>query len=243
MNMTKIALVTGGIKGIGAAISLALQAASYKVVANYVSSDQRAAEFAQSNDIMVKKWDVADFHACERAIAEIEQELGRNISILVNNAGITRDSMLHKMSPEYWNQVIQTNLGSCFNMCHAVIGKMRDQQFGRIINISSVNALMGQVGQTNYSAAKAGMIGFSKALARESASKNITVNTIAPGYIDTEMVRAVPEAVLNAIISNVPAKRLGLPEEIARTVVFLASDDAGFITGETISVNGGYYMS
>jgi acetoacetyl-CoA reductase len=241
--MSKIALVTGGIKGIGASISLALKAANYQVIANYVSNEEKAMEFSKKHGMTTKRWDVSDFEQCQKAITEIEQEFNGNIAILVNNAGITRDAMLHKMSYTQWSEVINTNLTSCFNMCHAVISKMREQQFGRIINISSVNGLMGQMGQVNYAAAKSGMIGFSKALAKESASKNITVNCIAPGYIDTEMVRAVPPIVLDSIIHQVPVRRLGNPDEIARAVVFLADENAGFITGETISINGGYYMS
>lgn len=240
--MQKLAIVTGGTRGIGAAISIALKNAGYLVVANYRSNDSQAKDFAQSQQIMVKKWDVSNFSACAEAVAQIEKELGVDVSILVNNAGIARDGMLHKMDEEMWNSVINTNLTSCFNMSHAVIGKMRNNKFGRIVNISSINGQAGQLGQTHYSAAKAGVIGFTKALALESAIKNITVNAIAPGYIATDMVAEIPEKILENIKSKIPLGRLGEPSEIARSVLFLIADDAGFINGSTLSVNGGQYM-
>lgn len=240
--MSTLALITGGTRGIGAAISIALKNAGYLTIANYSNNDENAKIFSDKTGIAIKKWDVGNYEACNNAINEIEKEFGEPITILVNNAGVTRDSMLHKMTLEQWNEVTNTNLTSCFNMCSSVISKMREREYGRIINISSVNALAGQAGQTNYSAAKAGIIGFSKALARETASKNITVNVIAPGYIATEMVAKVPEETLKKIISHIPVKRLGTPEEIARSVVFLADKEAGFITGETLSINGGHNM-
>lgn len=240
--MKRIALVTGGIRGIGGAISKELSQKGYRVIANYCKQDDIAKEFHKETGIELKRFDVSDFKACEQAVAEIEQEFGDNISILVNNAGITRDSMLHKMSPEDWNSVIDTNLNSCFNMSRAIINQMRAKEFGRIVSISSVNAQAGQAGQTNYSAAKAGIIGFTKALARESAAKGITVNAIAPGYIMTDMVSKVSQDVLDKIISMIPIKRLGQSHEIARAVAFLVAEEAGFITGETLAVNGGYNM-
>lgn len=240
--MARIALVTGGTRGIGAAISIGLKASGYKVAANYASNDEAAAKFNAEHGVATYKWDVTNVDACTQGIAQITRELGGNVDILVNNAGITRDGMMHKLSAADWYKVIDTNLTSCFNMSKAVIDAMRAGGFGRIINISSINAQAGQMGQTNYSAAKAGLLGFTKALALESAFKGITVNAIAPGYIDTEMVAAVPENVLKSIIAKIPVGRLGKPEEIARAVLFLASDDAGFITGETLSVNGGHHM-
>lgn len=240
--MGRIALVTGGTRGIGQAISLALQEAGYKVAANYASRDDAAKTFKSKTGIPVYKWDIADFDACQKGIAEVSRDLGGNVEVLINNAGITRDAALHKMKHEDWVAVIRTDLSSCFSMCHAVIEPMRQKKFGRIINISSINGQLGQFGQTNYSAAKAGVLGFTKALARETASKGITVNAIAPGYIDTEMVKAVNETVLKKIIENIPVGRLGRSEEIARAVVFLAADESSFITGETLSINGGQYM-
>jgi acetoacetyl-CoA reductase len=242
VKMKKLAIVTGGTRGIGAAISIELKKAGFDVAASFVANEEAAKEFEKKNGIKVYKWDVADYDSCMDTVRVIEKDFGKSVSVLVNNAGITRDTMLHKMSKEDWHAVISTNLTSCFNMCHAVIGKMRENEYGRIINISSINAQAGQMGQTNYSAAKAGLIGFSKALARESAAKGITVNSIAPGYINTEMVAKVPEEVLNKIIANIPVKRLGEATEIARAVLFLASEEAGFITGETLSINGGQYM-
>jgi acetoacetyl-CoA reductase len=240
--MSRLALVTGGTRGIGAAISIALKEAGYNVAANYASNDAAAKKFSDVTGINIYKWDVADFDECARGVKEITSDFGQSIDTLINNAGITRDGMMHKVTFKQWHEVIKTNLDSCFNMSHAVINAMRDNSFGRIINISSINAQAGQIGQTNYSAAKAGILGFTRALARESAAKGITVNAIAPGYIDTEMVAAVPKEVLDKIINQIPVKRLGQPHEIARAVVFLAGDDAGFITGETLSINGGDHM-
>jgi acetoacetyl-CoA reductase len=238
----KFALVTGGTRGIGAAVALALHQAGYKVVANYAQNDAKAKEFHLMTAIDIEKWNVADFEDCSAHVRRIEKKYGATVDVLVNNAGITRDSMMHKMPQQYWHEVLENNLNSCFNMSQAVINAMREKHFGRIINISSINALYGQIGQTNYSAAKAGMIGFTKALARESAAKGITVNAVAPGYILTEMVSVMPQTVLDEIIRHIPVKRLGQPEEVARAVLFLASEDSGFITGETLSVNGGHYM-
>ncbi|MCC0049122.1 MAG: beta-ketoacyl-ACP reductase [Rhodobiaceae bacterium] len=241
--MTRTALVTGGSRGIGAAISKALKDAGCKVAANYAGNDEAANAFKAETGIPVYKWSVADYDACVAGISQVEADLGP-IDILVNNAGITRDAMFHKMTPQQWNEVIGTNLTGLFNMSHPTFAGMRERGFGRIINISSINGQKGQMGQANYSAAKAGDIGFTKALAQEGAFKGVTVNAICPGYIGTEMVRAVPEDVLKSkILPQIPVGRLGEPEEIARCVVFLASDDAGFITGSTISANGGQYMS
>jgi acetoacetyl-CoA reductase len=238
----RIAIVTGGTRGIGAAISAALKAAGYKVAANYASRDEVAEAFKKDTGIAVFKWNIASFEECKAGVAKVEAELGGKVDILVNNAGITRDGAMHKMTPENWDTVIQTNLSSCFYMSRAVIDSMRDRNFGRIINISSMNGQLGQFGQTNYSAAKAGMFGFTKALARETAAKGITVNAIAPGYISTEMVQAVKPEVMDMIVKGIPVGRLGQPEEIARAVVYLADDHAGFITGETLSINGGQFM-
>jgi acetoacetyl-CoA reductase len=235
-------LVTGGSRGIGAAISIALKNAGYKVAANYAGNDEKAQAFKQETGIPVYKWDVSSYQACAEGIAKVEADLGP-VEVLVNNAGITRDAMFHKMTPEQWGEVIGTNLTGLFNMTHPLWSAMRDRGFGRVINISSINGQKGQMGQANYSAAKAGDLGFTKSLAQEGAAKGITVNAICPGYIGTEMVRAVPEKVLNErIIPQIPVGRLGEPEEIARCVVFLASDDAGFITGSTISANGGQFV-
>jgi len=240
--MTRAAVVTGGTRGIGAAISMALRAAGYKVAANYGGNDEAAQKFKAETGISVFKWDVGSYDACVAGLKTVEAELGP-VEILVNNAGITRDAMFHRMKPEQWTAVINTNLSSLFNMCRPLIEGMRDRNFGRIINISSINGQKGQMGQANYSAAKAGEIGFTKALAQENAKKGITVNAICPGYINTEMVQAVPKDVLDkSIIPLIPAGRLGEPEEVARCVVFLASDDAGFITGSTLSANGGQVM-
>ncbi|MCE6076247.1 beta-ketoacyl-ACP reductase [Agrobacterium vitis] len=240
--MSRVALVTGGTRGIGAAISTALKAAGYTVAANYAGNDEAAKAFEAETGIPVFKWDVSSYEASKQGIAAIEAALGP-VEILVNNAGITRDAMFHKMTPEQWNDVIGTNLTGLFNVTHPVWTGMRDRSFGRVINISSINGQKGQMGQANYSAAKAGDLGFTKSLAQEGAAKNITVNAICPGYIGTEMVRAIPEKVLNErIIPQIPVGRLGEPEEIARIVVFLASDDAGFITGSTISANGGQFF-
>jgi acetoacetyl-CoA reductase len=241
--MNRTALVTGGTRGIGAAISIALKQAGYRVAANYAGNDEAAAAFTAQTGIAAYKWDVSSYEACVTGIAKVEADLGP-VEILVNNAGITRDGMFHKMTPEQWNAVIGTNLSGLFNMTHPVWTGMRDRSFGRIISISSINGQKGQMGQVNYSAAKAGDLGFTKALAQEGAAKGITVNAICPGYIATEMVKAVPEKVLNEkIIPQIPVGRLGEPEEIARCVVFLASDDAGFITGATLTANGGQYMA
>ncbi|MEZ5871276.1 MAG: beta-ketoacyl-ACP reductase [Nitratireductor sp.] len=241
--MSKIALVTGGSRGIGAAISVALKNAGYTVAANYAGNDEAAAKFTAETGIKTFKWSVADYQACVDGIAKVEAELGP-IDVLVNNAGITRDAMFHRMTPEQWGEVINTNLNGLFNMTHPLWSGMRDRKFGRVINISSINGQKGQAGQANYSAAKAGDIGFTRALAQEGARAGITVNAICPGYIGTEMVRAIDEKVLNErIIPQIPVGRLGEPEEIARCVVFLASEEAGFITGSTISANGGQYFS
>ena len=239
--MGRVALVTGGTRGIGAAIGKALQAAGYAVAASYAGNDEKANAFKDETGIGVYKWDVSDGQSCVDGIARVEADLGP-IEILVNNAGITRDAMFHKMTVEQWNAVINTNLNSLFNMARPVWEGMRERGFGRIINISSINGQKGQMGQVNYSAAKAGELGFTKALAQEGARKGITVNAICPGYIGTEMVRAVPEKVMESIVAGIPVGRLGEPEEIARCVVFLASDDAGFITGSTLSANGGQVM-
>jgi len=236
-------LVTGGTRGIGAAISKALKAAGYKVGANYGGNDEAASKFKAESGVAVFKWDVSSFDACSAGLKKVEAEIGP-VEILVNNAGITRDAMFHRMTPEQWNAVIGTNLNSLFNMCRPVIEGMRSRKFGRIVNISSINGQKGQMGQTNYSASKAGDIGFTKALAQENAKAGITVNAICPGYINTEMVQAVPKDVLEKnILPLIPVGRLGEPEEIGRCVVFLASDEAGFITGSTLTVNGAQYIT
>ncbi|MBX3621232.1 MAG: acetoacetyl-CoA reductase [Rhizobacter sp.] len=241
--MARVALVTGGSRGIGAAVSKALQAAGYKVAANYAGNDEAAQRFKSETGIPVFKWSVADYDACAAGIKQVEAEVGP-IDVLVNNAGITRDAMFHRMSREQWQEVISTNLNGIFNMTHPIWPGMRDRKFGRIINISSVNGQKGQAGQVNYSAAKAGDIGFTKALAQEGARAGITVNAICPGYIGTEMVRAIDEKILSErIVPQIPVGRLGEPEEVARCVVFLAGDEAGFITGSTISANGGQYLA
>lgn len=241
--MDRVAIVTGGTRGIGAAVSTGLKAAGYTVAATYQGNEEAAAAFNTATGVAVYKWDVSSYEACAAGIAQVEADLGP-VSVLVNNAGITKDGMFHKMTPEQWYGVINTNLNSLFNMCRPLIDGMRERNFGRIINISSINGQKGQMGQVNYSAAKAGDIGFTKALAQENARKNITVNVICPGYIGTEMVRAIPQAVLEkSILPQIPVGRLGEPEEIARCVVFLAADGSGFITGSTLSANGGQYMS
>ncbi len=240
--MGRVALVTGGSRGIGAAISVALKAAGYTVVANYAGNDTAAQNFTAETGIPTYKWSVADYDACAAGIKQVEAEVGP-IDVLVNNAGITRDAMFHKMTPQQWREVIDTNLSGLFNMTHPLWPGMRDRKFGRVINISSINGQKGQAGQTNYSAAKSGDLGFTKALAQEGARAGITVNAICPGYIATEMVKAIDEKVLaERIIPQIPVGRLGEPEEIARVVVFLASEDAGFITGSTISANGGQFV-
>ena len=241
--MARVALVTGGTRGIGEAISKALKDAGYEVAATYGGNVEAAEAFTAATGIAAYCWDVGDFDACQAGIARIEADLGP-VDVLVNNAGITRDGMLHKSSLENWQAVIRTNLDSVFNMSRGVLEGMRARGFGRIVSISSINGQKGQMGQANYSAAKAGVIGFTKALAQENAFKGITVNAIAPGYIATEMVRAVPEEVLKTkILPLIPAGRLGEAEEIGRAVVFLAAEDAGFITGSTLTVNGGQYMT
>ncbi len=241
--MARVALVTGGTRGIGEAISIGLKDAGYSVAANYGGNDEAAAKFKDATGIPVYKFDVSNFEAVKAGVAQVESDLGP-IDVLVNNAGITRDGTLHRMSEENWRAVLSTNLDSLFNLTRCVIEGMRERGFGRIISISSVNGQKGQFGQSNYSTAKAGVIGFTKAVAQESAAKGITVNVVAPGYIGTEMVRAVPEDVLNSkILPLIPVGRLGEPEEVARCVTFLASEDAGFITGSTISANGGQYMA
>ena len=241
--MGRVALVTGGSRGIGAAISKALKEAGYTVAANYAGNDEAARKFTDQTGIKTYKWSVADYDACAAGIKQVEGDLGP-VEVLVNNAGITRDAMFHRMTPEQWREVIDTNLTGVFNMTHPVWAGMRERKFGRIINISSVNGQKGQAGQANYSAAKAGDIGLTRALAQEGARAGITVNVIAPGYIATEMVKAIDEKVLNErIIPQIPVGRLGEPEEIARIVVFLASDDAGFITGSTVSANGAQFFS
>jgi acetoacetyl-CoA reductase len=239
--MGRVALVTGGTRGIGEAICFALKEAGYTVVANYGGNDQAAQDFSARTGIAVKKFDVSDFSAVAAGIAEIEAEQGP-VDVLVNNAGITRDGTLHNMTYEQWNQVIQTNLTSCFNTCRAVIEGMRARGFGRIVNIGSINGQAGQYGQVNYAAAKSGIHGFTKALAQEGAGRGITVNAVAPGYVDTDMVRAVPPGVLAKIVAKIPVGRLGKPEDIARAVLFLVADEAEFITGATLSVNGGQHM-
>jgi acetoacetyl-CoA reductase len=240
--MARVAVVTGGTRGIGAAISKALKAAGYKVAANYAGNDEAAQKFKGETGIPVYKWDVSSYESCAAGLKQIETDLGP-IEVLVNNAGITRDTMFHRMKPDQWTAVINTNLNSLFNMCRPVIEGMRERKFGRIVNISSINGQKGQMGQSNYSAAKAGELGFTKALAQENARAGITVNAICPGYINTEMVQAVPKDVLDKnIIPQIPVGRLGEPEEIARCVVFLASDESSFITGSTLTANGGQYV-
>jgi acetoacetyl-CoA reductase len=240
--MSRVAVVTGGTRGIGEAISKALKGAGYKVAANYGGNDEAAQKFKAATGIPVYKWDVSSFDSCVAGLKAIEADLGPT-EVLVNNAGVTRDAMFHRMTPEQWGTVINTNLSSLFNMCRPVIEGMRARKFGRIINISSINGQKGQLGQANYSAAKAGELGFTKALAQESAKSGITVNAICPGYIATEMVKAVPQDVLEKnILPYIPLGRLGEPEEIARCVVFLAADEAGLITGSTLSANGGQVM-
>jgi acetoacetyl-CoA reductase len=241
--MPRVALVTGGTRGIGEAICKALQAAAYKVAANYGGNDEAAQKFKAATGIAVYKWDVSNYEACAAGIKKVEADLGP-IEVLVNNAGITRDAMFHRMKPEQWNEVITTNLGSLFNMTHQVFSSMRDRKFGRVINISSINGQKGQMGQVNYSAAKAGELGFTKALAQEGARAGITVNAICPGYIATDMVKAMSQEVLQKnVLPQIPIGRLGEPEEIGRCVVFLASDDAGLITGSTLTANGGQYFA
>lgn len=239
--MSKVALVTGGTRGIGAAISIALKDAGYTVAASYAGNDAAAAAFKEATGIQVYKWDVGDFDACAKGVANVVEELGA-VNILINNAGITRDTSLSRMTREMWDAVMDTNLGSNFNMCKAVYDDMKSNKFGRIVCISSINGQKGQMGQINYSAAKAGTIGFVKALAQEGARYNITANAIAPGYIATEMVKAVPEEIVAKIIKGIPLGRLGEAEEVANAVVYLVSDGASFVTGSTMTINGGQYM-
>ncbi len=239
--MARVALVTGGTRGIGEAISIALKDAGCKVAANYGGNDERAKEFSDRTGIGAYKFDVGDFGAVKDGVAQVEADLGP-IDILVNNAGITRDGTMHRMSYDNWDDVIRTNLTSCFNCSRAVIEGMRARKFGRIVNIGSINGQGGQYGQVNYAAAKSGIHGFTKALAQEGAAQGITVNAIAPGYVDTDMVRAVPQKVLERIIQRIPVGRLGNAQDIARGVVFLTGEDADFITGSTLSINGGQHM-
>ena len=239
--MSRVAIVTGGSRGIGEAISLALQAQGLKVAANYAGNDERAKAFSEKTGIAVFKWDVSDYDACQKGVAKVAEELGP-VDVLVNNAGITRDGTILKMTYEMWKEVIDVNLGGCFNMAKAVFPGMRERNFGRIVNIGSINGQAGQYGQVNYAAAKSGIHGFTKALAQEGARSNVTVNAIAPGYIDTDMVAAVPPDVLQKIVAKIPVGRLGHAEEIARGVAFLCAEDAGFITGSTLSINGGQHM-
>jgi acetoacetyl-CoA reductase len=239
--MARVAIVTGGTRGIGEAISVALRDAGYTVAANYGGDDAKAAEFTARTGIASYKWNVADFDACQAGAAKVEADLGP-VDVLVNNAGITRDGVLMKMTYAQWKEVIDVNLGGCFNMAKAVFPGMRDRKFGRIVSIGSINGQGGQYGQVNYAAAKSGIHGFTKALAQEGARAGITVNAIAPGYIDTDMVAAVPADVLEKIVAKIPVGRLGKASEIARGVMFLIGDDAGFVTGSTMSINGGQHM-
>jgi acetoacetyl-CoA reductase len=239
--MARVALVTGGTRGIGAAISLALKAQGRKVIANYAANDEAAAAFSKEHDIPVVKFNVSSFDECEAGLAKVVAEHGP-IEILVNNAGITRDGTLLRMRRDMWDAVLDTNLGSCYNMCKLTFEGMRERKFGRVVNVGSVNGQAGQYGQVNYAAAKSGIHGFTKALAQEGARFGITVNAIAPGYVDTEMVRAVPGEVLRKIVAKIPMGRLGHAEDIARGVAFLTADDADFVTGSTLSINGGMHM-
>jgi acetoacetyl-CoA reductase len=241
MPMSRVAIVTGGTRGIGEAISLTLKAQGLKVAANYAGNDERAKAFAERTGVSVYKWDVSNYDACQKGAARVAEDLGP-VDVLVNNAGITRDGTILKMTYEMWKEVIDTNLGGCFNMAKAVFPGMRERNFGRIVNIGSINGQAGQYGQVNYAAAKSGIHGFTKALAQEGARSNVTVNAIAPGYIDTDMVAAVPAEVLHKIVAKIPVGRLGQAAEIARGVAFLCSEDAGFITGSTLSLNGGQHM-
>jgi acetoacetyl-CoA reductase len=239
--MSRVAIVTGGTRGIGAAISKLLHQSGYKVAANYAGNEEKARAFEAETGIKSYKWSVADYQGCMDGVKKVERELGP-VDIVVNNAGITRDGTMHRMSPPQWQEVIDTNLGGCFNMCRATIDGMRERGFGRIVNIGSINGQAGQYGQVNYAAAKSGIHGFTKALAQEGAARGITVNAIAPGYIDTEMVAAVPANVLEKIVAKIPVGRLGRADEIARGVLFLVADEGGFVTGSTLSINGGQHM-
>lgn len=241
--MGRVVVVTGGTRGIGAAIARRLKQKGYALAAVYRGNAAAAESFERETGIRTYKWDVSDFAACEAGVASVVRDLGGPVEVLVNNAGITRDATLHKMSAQQWNEVIATDLTSCFNMCRHTIGAMRERGFGRVVNISSINGQKGQFGQANYAAAKAGILGFTKSLALENASKGITVNAIAPGYVATDMVAAVPAETLARIEAQIPVGRLGQPEEIARVVEFLVSDEAGFITGATVAANGGHYMA
>ncbi len=240
--MGRVALVTGGSRGIGAAISTALKEAGYAVAANYASNDDAARSFTTETGIAAFKWDVSDHDACAAGVAQVEEQVG-SVEVLINNAGISRDSFLHKMSEENWQTVIDVDLSSCYHMSHAVLNGMRGRGFGRIVNISSINGQAGMMGVVNYAAAKAGMMGFTKALALENAGKGITVNAICPGYVKTDLIKHVSEEVMGAIVKRIPVGRIGEPEEIARCVTFLTDDNSGFITGSILSVNGGAYMA
>ncbi len=239
--MARVAIVTGGTRGIGEAISVALEDLGMTVAANYAGNDQRAADFTERTGIRTYKWDVADHEACLQGVAQVEAELGP-VDVLVNNAGITRDGTILKMTYQMWKEVMDTNLGGCFNMAKAVFPGMRERRWGRIVNIGSINGQAGQYGQVNYAAAKSGIHGFTKALAQEGAKLGVTVNAIAPGYIDTDMVAAVPGDVLEKIVARIPVGRLGQAHEIARGVAFLCSEEGGFVTGSTLSINGGQHM-
>jgi acetoacetyl-CoA reductase len=239
--MARVAIVTGGTRGIGEAVSLGLKKAGYKVAANYCGNDDRARAFSEKTGIAVYKWDVSSFEDCVAGVAKVVADLGP-VDVVVNNAGITRDATMRKMNRSSWDEVVDTNLGGCFNMCKAVWDGMLERGFGRVVNIGSINGQAGQYGQVNYAAAKSGIHGFTKALSQEGAPKGITVNAIAPGYIDTDMVAAVPANVLEKIVAKIPVGRLGHADEIARGVLFLVADEAGFVTGSTISINGGQHM-
>ncbi|MEA3081508.1 MAG: acetoacetyl-CoA reductase [Sphingomonadales bacterium] len=239
--MARVAIVTGGTRGIGEAISVALRDMGMQVAANYAGNEERAREFSDRTGIVAFKWDVADFDACQEGVRQVEADLGP-VDVLVNNAGITRDGTMRKMARAQWDEVIDVNLGGCFNMAKAVFDGMTGRKYGRIVNIGSINGQAGQYGQVNYAAAKSGIHGFTKALAQEGARSGVTVNAIAPGYIDTDMVAAVPEDVLGKIVAKIPVGRLGKAEEIARGVAFLVDENAGFVTGSTLSINGGQHM-
>lgn len=239
--MARVAIVTGGTRGIGEAISVALKDMGMKVAANYAGNEERAREFTERTGIPAYKWDVSDFDACQEGVRQVEADLGP-VDVLVNNAGITRDATMKRMDHQKWQEVMDTNLGGCFNMAKAVFEGMTGRGYGRIVNIGSINGQAGQYGQVNYAAAKSGIHGFTKALAQEGARNNVTVNAIAPGYIDTDMVAAVPEEVLGKIVARIPVGRLGKAEEIARGVAFLVDENAGFVTGSTLSINGGQHM-
>jgi acetoacetyl-CoA reductase len=239
--MARVAIVTGGTRGIGEAISIALRDLGMKVAANYAGNEERAREFTDRTGIAAYKWDVADFDACQEGVRQVEADFGP-VDVLVNNAGITRDGTMRKMSRAQWDEVMDVNLGGCFNMAKAVFDGMTGRKYGRIVNIGSINGQAGQYGQVNYAAAKSGIHGFTKALAQEGARFGVTVNAIAPGYIDTDMVAAVPEDVLGKIVAKIPVGRLGKAEEIARGVAFLVDENGGFVTGSTLSINGGQHM-